>query len=47
MWYVWDAAANEYVNTGVRAEPLMTEYVRKEDLEALTTQELQNIINNT
>ena len=47
MWYVWDATADEYVNTGVRAEPLLNEYVRKEELEALTTQELQNIINNT
>lgn len=47
FWYVWSAATDEYVNTGVRAEPLMNEYVRKEELEALTTQELQNIINNT
>ena len=46
-WHVWDAVQGQYVNTGVRAEPQMSEYIRKEDLAALTTQELQNIINNT
>lgn len=47
MWHVWDANSNEYVSTGVHAEPVMAGYVRQEDLEALSAQELQNIINNT
>ena len=44
MWYVWDAANEEWVNTGVKAEPAMDEYVRHDELVALSENEIENII---
>lgn len=43
-WYVWDAVGGEFVNTGVRAEPTMNEYVRHDELEGLSEQDITNII---
>lgn len=45
FWHVWDAAQGTYVNTNVSAEPVMDEYVRNDELAALTTEDLTSIIN--
>lgn len=44
-WHVWDAVSEEYINTGIMAEPDLNIYMRIEDLHAITTEELDNIIN--
>lgn len=44
MWYVWDAANGDWVNTGVRAEPAMNEYVRHDELESLSNTDILNIL---
>lgn len=44
-WYLWDATQEDYVDTGVAAEPDLELYVRVEDLTAITTEELDDIIN--
>lgn len=48
-WYVWDAEAEEYVDTGVDADgilPDMSQYMLYSDMQALTNEEIDTIINN-
>ena len=44
-WHVWDAENEEWVNTGIKAQPEMNEYVRHDELGALTNEDLLEIIN--
>ena len=46
-WHVWDAENEQWVNTGIKAQPEMNEYVRHDELESITTEEIQDIINNS
>lgn len=43
-WYVWDAEAEDFVNTGTRAVPDTSDFVRLDDLQALSNEEIDNII---
>lgn len=43
MWYVWDATNEDWVNTGIYAEPPLGEYVRHDELVSLTSEEIENI----
>lgn len=45
-WYVWDAEHEQWVNTGVKAQPEMNEYVRHDELVALSEEEIQEITSN-
>ena len=43
-WYVWDAELGEFINTGARAIPDTSDFVRFDDLQALSNEEIDNII---
>lgn len=42
-WYTWDAELGDYTNTGTRAVPDTSEFVRFDDLQAITNEEIDMI----
>lgn len=44
MWYVWDKDANDFVNTGVPAAQDLSNYMQFSDMQALTNEEIDTII---
>lgn len=44
-WHVWDAENEQWVNTGIKAQPEMNEYVKHDELMALTEEEIEDITN--
>lgn len=42
-WYVWDAELGEFINTGARATPDTSDFVKFEDLQAITNEEIDMI----
>ena len=45
-WHVWDAENQQWVNTGIKAQPEMNEYVRHDELGELSAQDVNDIIDN-
>ena len=44
-WHVWDAENQQWVNTGIKAQPTMDEYVRHDELASIGSDEINSIIN--
>lgn len=44
-WYVWDKNTGDFVNTGVIAQQDLSNYIQASDLEALTNEDIDTIIN--
>ena len=44
MWYVWDKDANDFVSTGVPAAQDLSNYIQFSDMQALTDEEIDTII---
>ena len=44
-WHVWDAENQQWVNTGIKAQPAMDEYVRHDELASIGSDEINSIIN--
>lgn len=43
-WYVWDAENQQWVNTGIKAQPTMDEYVRHDELASIGSDEINSIL---
>ena len=43
-WHVWDAENQQWVNTGIKAQPTMDEYVRHDELASIGSDEINSIL---